>query len=524
MKTLGVFFVAIVILSCGLNSAAQNANGCSSGMRTGIFYTDCWTDSGDDTSRLQSAVSTAAGSRLIFNESSYSVSDPIPVSSNTIIEGTAPGRNGSKSKITITSNSESIFSIGPDIYGVTIQDLGLEAGGGTSGSIGIAASGNTGQDASKHFHFHNLWFKGLDKGIYVYSNSPDYGWQFDDVHVDDSTFENCNYAIYGNTINSGWQLNNLLINSLDEQYGIWFERVGYASLNMVIGNAARASGIPEAKEFIRIKYHGVISIQNCSAEFYEKQLMIDDGGTEKNWAPIYLINNGFLNCPYSLGGNDQNQNVEINNSIVISTGNDYSCSDPDSGGGGVTLTRGPSRPRIRGTSDVTSIGDRFCKWGSTWCDEHVDTVPNPDVTYYASEFAVEGGVSTLNSFNPVKVGDYTTGLLSLNSGFTGKTLLELSNSIFYNGVVYKYKYAFMRNASDGWLEVEGNQDPPYVGYRFKKGPVQLTSSTQSNLSSHSAATSGSMLYCSDCTAPSTPCSGSGSGALALRVGSAWNCK
>ncbi len=45
----------------------QSNNGCINGKRNGIYYTDCWGDAADDTSRLQSAVSLAYG-KLIFNE------------------------------------------------------------------------------------------------------------------------------------------------------------------------------------------------------------------------------------------------------------------------------------------------------------------------------------------------------------------------------------------------------------------------------------------------------------------------
>jgi hypothetical protein len=39
-----------------------------------------------------------------------------------------------------------------------------------------------------------------------------------------------------------------------------------------------------------------------------------------------------------------------------------------------------------------------------------------------------------------------------------------------------------------------------------------------------AATNGTMLYCSDCTVASSPCTGSSTGAMAFRVAGAWRCQ
>ncbi len=104
-----------------------------------------------------------------------------------------------------------------------------------------------------------------------------------------------------------------------------------------------------------------------------------------------------------------------------------------------------------------------------------------------------------------------------------RPLLTLTSTYYTSGDgPTKYKYEFSRSAADGRLEVEGDQTG-YVGYYFKGGPVRLENYTVSSLPTTNVA-SGDMLYCSNCTAPSTPCAGSGSGALALRVGGAWHCK
>jgi hypothetical protein len=114
----------------------------------------------------------------------------------------------------------------------------------------------------------------------------------------------------------------------------------------------------------------------------------------------------------------------------------------------------------------------------------------------------------------------------ITSRYYGKRLLELGVTGLYDNTYYPNKYFFsIPTDSHGWLALDTNVSPPYAGYQFKKGPVQLAGTTVSTLSSHSYAPPGSTLYCSDCTANTSPCSGSGGGALALKVENGnWNCK
>ncbi len=114
-----------------------------------------------------------------------------------------------------------------------------------------------------------------------------------------------------------------------------------------------------------------------------------------------------------------------------------------------------------------------------------------------------------------------------------RPLLALTSSVWDNlgsGNIFAVSYKFTRQASNGRLEIEGDETRPRAGFTFKDGPVQLTNATYSDIVTSGyynvpgGGDNGSMLYCSDCTVFSTPCSGSGSGALAIRTGSQWNCK
>ncbi|HEV7645508.1 MAG TPA: hypothetical protein VGO50_16315 [Pyrinomonadaceae bacterium] len=531
MKTRNYCLLITILLGCFTMSFGQNANGCSGGLRggTGDYYTDCWTDTGDDTTRLQAALSASPGSRLVFNESNYSINNPLTVVSHNYLVGQGAARynDGAPESLIVLNSSgasptslKSIFLIGEGEREINIKDLGLEEGSGISNSAGITATGRAGYSSTGGVYISGIWFKGFTKGVNINSTSG-VVWQFDSSKVTDSVFEECDNAVYVNSI-GGLEITNVSINSIgnsgDGQNGVWIDVGGYIMMDYIVGNAPLSGGDRVANHFIHIGGHGVTSIRNSSSEFYKKELIIDDGGSEKTSAPVFLIANGLEGCPYE-GESGQEQTIEIHNAVVVSSGNEYSCNIPEE------EQIGPTRPKILGKSDVMSSGDRFCKWGSVWCNQHVDTVPNPDVTYYSSGFALEGGVSTLNSSNMVNSDLVNEAMLDLTSGFAGKPLLRLASSYLYQGVIYKNSHTF-GVATDGWLEVEGNLDPPYSGYRFKKGPVQLASAVQSDLSSFNTnAGAGSMIYCSNCTPNTNPCTGSGGGALALRVGSGnWACQ
>lgn len=117
-----------------------------------------------------------------------------------------------------------------------------------------------------------------------------------------------------------------------------------------------------------------------------------------------------------------------------------------------------------------------------------------------------------------------------------KPFLSLTSS-FYDGTYntwLKYRYTLTRSNTNSRLEFNGDFNgssaPNVAGYHFLNGPVQLQTVTASGITSYNSyagGDAGSMLYCSDCTAGTNPCStaGGGGGALALKVQSGnWACK
>lgn len=515
-------FLCLVFTAGSTILLGQNANGCSNGMRNGIHYTDCWTDSGDDTTRLQAAITAALNGRLVFNESDYTVSSALTVPAYRILEGTATSVAYSKSRITLTTSgtssaAQAIFTLGPAVRGVTIRDLGLQGDTGTSYTVGIKASApSTSSDGTYMTRLQGLYFGRLTTGISVNDpNSTATGWQFDNVHLEDTVFENVGTGVYVNAYNSGWQMNNIVFSSLSNQHGIHIERGAYISMNLIVGNGLGDGNNPPGPlsgKFLYIKEHGNIQISNSSSEGYKRHVELD--GLAKS-QPVVLTNNAFPACPIVAESNGPS--IIIKNTNVVSTGNFYGCSFA------------PARPSVQGLSDVFSFGDKFCYEYSEWCNEHTDTTPNPDVFYPASEFALESSLAVLHRSRTYEYGDDFNPVEDILTSFPGKPLLELGNTVYYQNQVYKYKYSFKRNATDGWLEIAGShagtQTSPNTGLRFTSGPVQLTIVTQGSLSGYgSVAQNGSMLFCSDCSAGSTPCAASGSGALALKVGSQWHCK
>lgn len=540
----------------------------------GIYYTDCFPAAvapgadPDDTIRLQSAVTTANG-KLIFNEQIYYISKAIDLHSNLTIEGMSNAHSYSyypRIQLTVDGTDAttglplSCFRIGSGVTKLAIRDLGFSYMQRNlplplpvplpvaTTAVGILAteSGtapNFTMASSQGFQFNNLQFTNFQRGIYILSRHSTSNWQFDDAQIEDTTFENSKYAIYTDCLNTGLQINNVMISSGAGQHGIWIQRGAYISMNMIVGNGhttTPTSGIPDAGEFIHLdKYHGPTSIQNSNGEAYKAQLWIKGRGNSRMY-PVELINNVLPACPttdsegpvFSVTVNFTNT-VGINDAQVFSHGNYYPCVDSE---------ERVARPEIRGYSDVVSTGDKFCRTGSAYCFNSASPF-NPALR---SEFALMTNTGVVR-------GDYsmdlnTTGvdwqkpILEVNSSwdvepstYNFKPMLALTSTRYHAGIpgtpdTYdRWSYTFSRSAYTGRLVIKGDEAAPNTGFQFKDGPVQLHSVTQDTLSTYSntaysISDSGSLLYCSNCTAGSTPCASGGSGALALKVGSAWHCK
>jgi hypothetical protein len=503
MKRLFVITLVFAALAAGSIAAyGQTANGCTASKRNGIYFTDCYTDTGDDTTRLQAAIDAAASSggpnsgKLIFNENNYSITDHLILPSFITIVGTgASSSSYTSSKITLNNGAgayraDGLFKIGSCKRGVVIRDLTLVnnvTGDGLT-TAGILAQGQNsdcgGNGSSHNFEFNNLSIVGFKYGMWVNPLNADYGWQFDNVKMTHCSFETNAVGIEINSNNSGWNMSSSGFIVAAGGYGIKINHGGYISMNLLVGNGTKdGEGDPTSETFLYIQEHGLMFVNNIATEGFIHGIDID--GVDKSF-PVHLTANVT--------------DVRIKNATVVSTGNFWGNANFD------------ANPQIIGYSDVISIGDRFC------------------IAYYPynthctasgwSLIADSGNKPTLQVFAN-REDSATKPMVKVLYPDAGKVLLQLGN---YYDDTYQYTYNILRD-SNGWLSFEGSQANPYRGFKFN-GPLALPVYTYANLPTGATIADGTIAYCSNCTAGTSPCStsGGGGGALALMAGSNWRCK
>lgn len=577
MKVLVLIFASIGFVIC-LNTSILGQ------VCTGnIIYTSCpayvWSSADgylpggikNDTPRLQRIID-ANPSKIVFDEAEYNVGTPsgtslspsLSLKSYRILEGT--GRSSYlgtpihlTSKIVQRTNNQPIFKIGTLVFEVSIRDLALVGGANTTGTIGILAQGNCVANCSSNsFQFSNLKFSGLDQGIFVNATDPaqpnapvpDYDghqWQFDNVRLDHSSFENCRIGIHVNSHNSGWNISSISFfmpqgaeqgnagittdpatneDTTGKSYGVFFERSAYSSINLLIGNGPTSAGPDFATALVYVKQHGNLSIQSTVAEGFHDDVIVH--GITRN-SPINLMNNTFLN------------GVRINNATVFSSSNQYASFNDPAGAPAVAS----------GFSQIYSMGDKFCaESNNNTCDEgrSFSTVGN-DARVIFSSTQVKNSTqvpSFMKDYVDISRNTYpcTPGPGISCNPFRDIPNLSVLADNFSNAPLFRlgirgWNYDFTRSEADGKMNVLGNQNN-YSGYAFKtsedtnydgvtdkinqvtinnNGSVTLGSV---NFSALSTADNGTLIYCSNCQ-KTTPCSGGGNGAIAKRINGSWDC-
>ncbi len=361
MRTLMLFVMLLVCLFVGAGGAFAQGTGCvgMTGMRDdGIYYTDCfplWSgiDSSDD-DRLQRAVYTATG-KLVFNEIVYYVDGPIKLKSSLIIEGVSNRSNTPSPtppttppatptptpagtpypaptmyispRIVAIADNFNVFEFDPGINQVTIRDIGFSYYNpknpnlaGTNNAAISAYGANSNDPSGFENNFSNLNIYNFYWGIKVDTGGTN-GWMFDQIHLSDTTIDACHIGVYLNSSNSGWQMDNVDFSTPVGGYGIYIERSGYVSMNLVVGNGNTVNGQPGSETFIYVKRHSSMNITGSSYEAYKKALHID-GVQDNKQSPITLQGNGFPACP----SDGVPSAIIINNATVASIGNNYTCS------------------------------------------------------------------------------------------------------------------------------------------------------------------------------------------------------
>lgn len=506
-----IIFVALLFVFGFAETANATDPDCSSGQIHGIYYMSCFArNSGesDDTGRINRALGSG-DRKLIFNEGDYYVSSAINLPGNLILEGTS---TGTSSRVNLTASSTSLFKIGPGVNNVTVRDILLSANSQT-GTIGIlgeggstnnCTSGDTGNCSSFNHEFNNIVFSGFGTGIKA--NALNTGsnaglWQFDNVKLDHSMFANCLTGVYINSNNSGWQISSIEFFAPANAYGIYIERGAYITIDSLIGNGTFSGTTPQSEALIFMLEHGTTTIRNVISEGFEYDLKVEGVSLT---APIYLLNSIFQN------------KVDIEGAMVVSTANQFGGEYP-----GVAHTPMPAASE---GAQITSIGDKFCTEGFSFCNSadakwDIDTASGAVLLFSTGQKRNTTAVPSyfadfMNIESNLELESTTTPLLSVISPTWDRDLLRLGQS--------NYHYTLSRNVNNGWMRFRGNQSAPYKGYDFD-GPVKLPSYTASSLPT--VLEVGSLAYCSNCQAGTSPCAtGTGGGALALSIGSNWVCK
>lgn len=507
--TMTAMMMSIVIMcgfAAGNRALAQGAINCTP-PTTGVsrvYYTSCFPRQGGETTdhqRVQRAVNTIPTGKLIFNEGYYVFSDTVVLRPFLILEGTststlAEAGYPSGSHIKMTASNKAIFKIGENIYDVVIRDMGLSASS-ANGTIGILGEGAL-PNASLNFEFNNIRFSGFQYGIKVEALDSGHGFQFDNVKVEHCSFEGNSTGIYIDSYNSGWQIHSIEFYMGANQVGIDIVRNSYSDIDSLIGNGT-APGTTPAAVLTRIKEHGNLRISNSVSEGVEFDLKI-----EGLWTiyPIHLDNNTFQD------------KVEVSGATVVATSNQYGLQYPAVG-------LGPSpQPVAKNSSRIYSYGEKFCFDGLSGCATGgwvfqtgaYMVASNNDYGNYWSQPSTFENVIRVNTNDPYNGLDNP--LVSIIAPtYGGKALLRLGQTTAY--------YTLSRNPNNGWLDFKGNQGTPYVGYNFN-GPVKLPSYAQSGLPT--VLENGSLVFCSDCAANTSPCAGGGGGTLAISISSQWVCK
>jgi hypothetical protein len=487
------FMLIMAVLFIGgttLSSMAQNQPGCSGGKRNGIIHTDCWADTGDDTARLNAALSISTG-KIIFNEINYSISGTLTLFPYRLLQGAGISVDATHNspKIFQTAVGIPTFKIGAGVVGVSIRDLAIIAPANAKSnalSVGILAEAPGSPNvASQNTEFSNLRISGFSKGIFVNSTGTT-SWQFDNVKLDHCLFEANSTGVEINADNSGWTMTNNNFVVLKDGYGIKVRHAGYVNIMLAVGNGA-VPGSPtvnSSETFILLEQFTGVTIQNSVAEGFRNGIIID--ATRKS-APVVLMNNIV--------------GIEIKEASVTSIGNSYF---------GVTA---PSLVKIIGNSEVYSVGDRFCIY-----EGH--TTPGGTSTCNGAGWQLlpnsAGTMPTLYAANTVDGADnFSKAVLQILNPSSNKPLLELG--------VSGYSYTLKRD-NNGWLVFEGSQADPYKGFIFN-APVKLQAYTRTLLPNGTTAP-GSTAYCLDCIPNTSPCQ-SGVGALGtlatVRNDSQWHC-
>ncbi len=494
----------------------------------------------NDTFAVKSALAYIAslqGGTLNFPTGDYLLDGNLSLPSGIVIQGasslhTSNSYQGFKAKtrLKITQGNRSIFRIGECLENIKIRNILLTADlAVNSNTYGIEAVGQLRPGSTTQvIGLDDVSFENFDIGFYEHSTDVNNSWQFDYVKFTHCLFYyNKTAGIFMGSYNSDWDISDsfFYLPAKNTNTGVLADgiRIHYAG-NVSIKStfAGGDSNLLKGGDFINATLVTSLNVLNSGAEKNERALYFGFQPTNglavnDRSATVTFISNVFDKIEF------------FGRATFISTGNKYGADSFKTNGGADSIN-----PDV----NVYSTGDRFCYDMEILGCGSSTTVPKfyggnlVFVSGQPAETGIAGSIparptiigSNLNvNGNTIATGDVrvtdkeltpSVPLLNLSStNFISKPLLRLGQSNFY--------FDLSRN-SNGYLQFTGNQTAPYRGYSFD-GPVKLPTFIFLNLPSYNTS-DGEMLYCSDCQKNTAPCSGTGTGALAVRINGQWECK
>ncbi len=414
---------------------------------------------------------------------------PVTIPSNVTIRGVAGGASDittgtggvpnqrAPTRLKITQAGNTIARIGELTDKIAFRDIEFYSTNGTN-TVGVEGLGAF--NSSQGFLFSNVTFTGFWRGIYTRKiNLPtsdlDESWQFDYLQLENSRFTyNLDAALYSDAQNSDWHIKGVHIIQPPQLPSSYTTTPTQAARGFVFNRSALVSmsqvfggGTGEGEQT-----GGIFLTFNGSAGV----VSMDSVQCENTWGSITYAGAGEYSYPFLL------KNVVFGNKIRILAAR------------GITSTAslyGPDTWVVGGETRIWSVGDRFC--------------------YDANS----RGCSNAGLTAPI-----------------ARTFFDLATVMFMTGSPQE---------NDGNLTL-----PSTFNYSLPSYPTQIdgglklssfatlgttTFAGLSALTSVAGIANGSMIYCSDCTKGSKPCTVSSDpatqGALVVRANisndARWEC-
>lgn len=529
--------------------------------------------SANDTLAIKNAIVYAAakqGGTLYFPEGVYPVDSTLNLPPGIIIKGTSGMAsrasnnyflgtyNKSNSTIVLRGDNKPLFRIGECVYGVKITNIDLKAESyvGTSG-VEMVGAFRTGSD-TQHITFENVAFTEFNKGIYLHAVDSQLLWHADYINVDHCVFTyNKTAGIDVNTYNTDWKISSsvfIMTGAGDDEKnleipsdGIVINQGGAFTIENTFAGGIGESLASRGGTFIKAPGVGALTVLNSSSEranesisygaTFNSQNQITRHGSYSN--TLTLINNVF--------GDPINIYARVN---FVSTGNQYS-------GKTVNVATIPDK-----VARIYSTGDRFClDISSSYAidapcgrDFNGAAIPLGEAGFQGNglivfqtgqprERRLDPNTGTILNEMPsipskmkgdLEINGNDRELYGVNSPANSRPILSVTVDsdgttplkplirLGHNPFVYN-----IERDERGWLKFSGTQDPPYRGFYFANAPFQLPSFSLTDITgtNFSLAQAGTLVYCSNCTVNTAPCTAGGNGAMALKNGAGqWDCK